>query len=292
VRLGYTVSEVVHSYGIITESITEFAEKSDYVISSNEYKQLTSSLDSAVADAVTEFQRVQSEEKETRETERLGFLAHELRNSLQSALLAFEMIEDGRLGPNSNTGGVLQSSLQRMGTLIDNALTEVRMRIEPAIQLERIRLTEVMSEVGTTSGSLARKKGQTLRMQGSIDIEVEADRQLLVSAIANLVQNALKFSPNGGTIQVRSRVAGERVLIEVQDQCGGLPEGSPEDLFKPFVQRSSDRSGVGLGLTISRRAIELNKGKLRVENRKGEGCIFIVELPQALLDNAHINTGF
>ncbi|HET6402365.1 MAG TPA: HAMP domain-containing sensor histidine kinase [Candidatus Kapabacteria bacterium] len=280
-RLGYTVSEVVHSYGVICQAITDFAAKLDYPITSREFRQLNLSLDTAIAEAVTEFEKVKSEERDVKETERLGFLAHELRNSLQTASISLEMIEGGSFGARSNTGGVLQNSLQRMAELIDTALTEVRMRVEPTVHLQRIPAFEIMSEVGMTSAFSARSQNLTLQMQGFSDLEVIVDRQLVVSALANLVQNGLKFTPSGGIVKVRARRDRDRVLIEVEDQCGGLSEGTIQELFKPFVQKSADRTGVGLGLTISRRAIELCKGTLRVENLPGEGCIFIIDLPEA-----------
>jgi len=192
-----------------------------------------------------------------------------------------QMIEDGSVGARSNTGSVLQNSLQRMAELIDTALTEVRMRVEPIVHPQKIRVFEILSEVGTTAVFQARTRNLTLQMQGFSDLEVLADRQLLVSALANLVQNGIKFTPSGGTVQVRARLERERVLIEVEDQCGGLPHLLMDDMFKPFTQRSSDRSGLGLGLTISRRAVEANNGKLRVENLPGYGCTFIIDLPLA-----------
>ncbi len=279
-RLGYTVSEVVHSYGVICQTITRFADEMSFNITSREFRQLNLSLDTAIAEAVTEFERVKSVNRDSRETERLGFLAHELRNNLQSASIALEMIEGGSFGARSNTGGVLQNSLGRMADLIDTALTEVRMRVEPEVRFERVRVYEIMSEVGMTAGFQARTKHLNLEMQGFSDLEVVVDRQLLVSALANLVQNALKFTKPEGTVRVRTRSNLDRILIEVEDQCGGLKEGVVEKLFTPYVQLAADRSGLGLGLTISRRAVELNRGKLRVENLPGVGCIFIIDLPQ------------
>lgn len=290
-KLGYTVSEVVYSYSIIFQAITELAAELDYPITTREFRQLNLSLDTAIAEAVAEFEKVKTETQSLKETKRLGFLAHELRNSLQSASIALELIEEGGIGIRSNTGSVLKKSLQQMAGLIDTALTEVRMSVEPAVHPQRIRALEIMSEVGMTAGFQARSRNLTLLMQGSSDLEVMADRQLVVSALANLVQNGLKFTPSGGTVEVRARQDGDRILLEVQDQCGGLPHGVVEDLFKPFVQKSPDRTGVGLGLTISRRAIELNNGKLRVENLPGEGRIFTIDLPMDLVHNSAASIG-
>jgi signal transduction histidine kinase len=286
-RLGYTISEVVHSYGIICQAITALATQLNFTITSREFQQLNLSLDTAIAEAVTEFEKVRKENVDQAEIKRLGYLAHELRNCLQSATIALEMIEAGIVGVKSGTGGLLQNSLKKMADLIDTALTEVRLRSEPKSYRQRTRLFELMSEVGVTAGFEARSRNMILRMDGSSDLEVDVDRQLFVSALANLVQNAMKFSKQGGTIQVRARQEGERILVEVEDECGGLPEGKMEELFDPGVQRNLDRSGMGLGLSISRQAIELNKGELHVENLPGKGCIFVIDLPRpaAILPN-------
>jgi signal transduction histidine kinase len=108
-----------------------------------------------------------------------------------------------------------------------------------------------------------------------------ADARLLASAVGNLFQNALKFTPAGGRVALRARAEGERVFIDVEDGCGGLPAGKEDELFEPFVQRGADRTGLGLGLSIARDAVRANRGEIRVGNRPGEGCVFTVVLPAA-----------
>ena len=279
-RLGNTVSEVVHSYSIICQAITGLATTLGFEITTREFRQLNLSLDTAIAEAVTEFEKGRRKAVDSAEIKRLGYLAHELRNCLQNATITLEMIETGIVGIRSGTGALLSNSLKKMAGLIDTALLEVRLRSEPKLFSQRTRVFEMMSEVGVTAGFDARSRNLTLLMQGFSDLEVDVDRQLFVSALANLVQNALKFSKPGGTVKVRTRQDGERILVEVEDECGGLPDGKIEELFEPGTQGGSDRTGMGLGLAISREAIELNKGTLRVENLPGKGCIFIIDLPK------------
>jgi hypothetical protein len=76
------------------------------------------------------------------------------------------------------------------------------------------------------------------------------------------------------------RATADRVLFEVEDECGGLPPGKAEDLFQPFEQRASDRSGLGLGLSICRRAAKASDGDLRVRDMPGTGCVFTLDLPR------------
>ncbi|MDP4244121.1 MAG: HAMP domain-containing sensor histidine kinase [Bacteroidota bacterium] len=286
-RLGYAISEVVQSFSIIYQAITESAVKLAYEITADDFNKLNASFDTAVAEVITEFgkvqteaQDVQTEANDQREAERLGSLAHELRNSLQSATVTLEMIEGGIIDIKSKTGGVLHSSLESMTELIDRALAEVRLQIEPAVRLRKTRLFDILSEVGVTAGFQAKSRKLALRIQAGSGLEVMVDRHLLISALSNLIQNALKFTKPGGTIQVRAHSDNDRILIEVEDECGGLPAGKIEELFEPGVQKSEDKTGLGLGLTISRQAIERNKGELRVENLPGKGCIFIIDLPK------------
>jgi signal transduction histidine kinase len=111
-------------------------------------------------------------------------------------------------------------------------------------------------------------------------LRVHADEQLLHSAVSNLLHNAFKFTRTHGKVSIKSFAAGERVLIEVADECGGLPEGKAQALFAPFEQRGANRTGLGLGLSISRRAVEAMGGELRVRDVPGKGCVFTIDLPR------------
>ena len=111
-------------------------------------------------------------------------------------------------------------------------------------------------------------------------VAIEADRQVLASVIGNLLQNAFKFTRPRTTVTLRVGASADRVLIEVEDECGGLP-GETANLFRPFDQRGADRSGLGLGLAYSRWAVEANRGRIYARTIPGRGCVFTVDLPRA-----------
>ena len=113
------------------------------------------------------------------------------------------------------------------------------------------------------------------------DVAVYGDRQILAAAIANLVHNACKFSSRGGHVSITTRATRERVSIEVEDECGGLPPGKVDDLFLPFERRGANRSGLGLGLSISLKGVRSNGGDIHVRDLPGRGCAFTIELPRA-----------
>jgi signal transduction histidine kinase len=278
-RLGYTVSQVVHGYGTLCQAITELAEKKHEIISAVEFSALNLSLDVAIADAVTAFTKHASLES-IDSAQRMGFLVHELRNALSAALIAQGMIAKGIVGTGGSTNALLERNLRRMRDILDRSFTEVRMHSEKAPLREPVRLIKVVEEVEATAREEARLRGLSIKVEVPGDLAADGDRNYLISAVANLVQNAIKYSKPGGTICVRGRDTADAVVLEVEDSCGGLPKGKAEALFQPFTQKGKDRSGLGLGLTISRQAVELNGGKLSVRDLPGKGCVFAIELPK------------
>jgi len=111
-------------------------------------------------------------------------------------------------------------------------------------------------------------------------VAIEADRQILGSVMGNLLQNAFKFTRPRTTVTLRVGASADRVLIEIEDECGGLPADTA-NLFRPFDQRGADRSGLGLGLAYSRWAVEANRGQIGARTIPGRGCVFTVDLPRA-----------
>ncbi len=280
-RLGYTLSHVIHAYGAMCQSVTECADKKHFEISAGEFHDLNQCLDVAIAGAVTEFQSLQDSQEMSREVKHLGFLAHEMRNAVSTASIAVQLIKKGTVGISGNTGAVLERSLKRMEELIDRSLTEVRLRVDPEGLIESGHLLLIVDQILVTAGVEAQRKKQIIDIKIDPTLMIEADQQAFHSALSNLIQNALKFTPEGGKIHVRGTSVGETIVIEVEDECGGLP-GTPSELFKPFKQKNENRKGLGLGLTIAQRAIELNHGTIEAHNLPKKGCIFKITLPKKI----------
>jgi signal transduction histidine kinase len=283
---GFTVDQVVHDYGDLCQSVTELAAENMAPITVDEFRTFNRCLDNAIAGAVAAYgsarDKIISAQGAEEMNERLGSLAHELRNLLNSAILAFDAIKSGNVAVTGATGGVLDRSLLALRDTIDRSLAEVRLGAGLDAHRKSINVSEFLQELQVAAAMDA--KARAIRFKVSpVDkgLTVDADRQMLASAISNLLQNAFKFSQRNGTVSLTARAAGERVLIEVEDECGGLPDGKADELFRPFQQKGSDRTGVGLGLSISRRAVEANQGKLEVRNVAGRGCVFTIDLPRS-----------
>jgi signal transduction histidine kinase len=280
-RQGFTVGQVVHGYGDICQAVTELAFELGDEIPVDEFRMLNWCLDDAIAKAVTEYGRLRELNVSDESTERLGTLAHELRNHLNTAMLSFAILQDGTVSISGSTGAVLKRSLIGLTDLVDKALAEVRLE-STVHRREKIIVAELIEELEIAGILQAKARRQQLTV-GMVDFEivVEADRQLLVAAISNLLQNAFKFTRDGGHVQLRATASAASISIEVQDECGGLAPGAEQTLFKPFQQQHANRSGLGMGLSISRKAIRLAGGDIRVRDLPGVGCIFTIELPRA-----------
>ena len=280
-RQGFTVAQLVHDYGAVCQAITQLVAEEGTVISAEDYSALNSFLDDAIAEAVTGYGLQREQVLSEEELGRLGFLAHELRNLFSTALLAYQAVKSGRVGINGNTGDALGRSLKSLRNLVDHSLAEVRLTagIE---RRERVLLAELIEDIEASATIDAQeRKLQLTVVPAEYGLLVEVDRQLIESAVANLVQNAFKFTHPGGHVQLRTHLREGRVVIEVEDECGGLPPGKTEELFRPFEQRGGDRTGLGLGLAISLQSVKANGGELSVRNLPGKGCVFTIELPLA-----------
>jgi signal transduction histidine kinase len=95
----------------------------------------------------------------------------------------------------------------------------------------------------------------------------------------NLLHNAFKNTPAGGHVTLRARAEKQRLIVEIEDQCGGI-SASKGDLFKG-VQHGGDGSGLGLGLSIAQKAMKAHSGEITIRNTPGKGCVFVLEMPLA-----------
>jgi len=279
-RRGFTVAQVVHDYGSVCQAVTELADETQVPITADEFRFFNQYLDDSIAGAVTEYSRQRELSITADGRERLGELAHELRNSLGAAMLAFQSLRTGQVGPGGSTAALLGRSLLRLSGVVHSSIA--RVRLEAGMRApERMSLRELVEELAVSNSMSASSRNVALVVQPvESGVEIEGDRQLLAAALANIVQNACKFTPSEGRVSVKTAATRDRVIIEVADQCGGLPPGKAEELSAPVQHSGTDPVGLGLGLSISRRSIAASGGQIRVSDVPGVGCVFTIELPR------------
>lgn len=285
-NLGYTVDQVVHDYGDLCQAITDLAFERDAPFAVAEFRTLNRCLDNAIADAVTEFSYQRDAQLSVQqiagEKQRLGFLVHELRNSLGTATLAVRALELGNMPIGGATGAILKRSHSTLGLLISRATAEVRG--EGADQRQTFSVAAFIADVEIAARLDVSLKNAILEVR-AVDplLAICANRDLLHAALANLLQNAFRFTREHSDVILNAYAFGEHVLIEVEDHCGGLPPGGVAKMFVPFSPNDDSRAGLGLGLSIARQSIEADQGTLTVRDVPGSGCVFTISLPRHLL---------
>ena len=201
-------------------------------------------------------------------------------------ILAFHALKRSAVAINGSTGAVLGRSLMSLRQGIDLMLSEVRLEAGTH-KAVRLPVSALIDDIGAT-GLLHSEDRHIQFTVEPIDpgLSIDADPQLIASALMNLLHNAFKNTPSGGSVVLRARAEGQRLLIETEDECGGIPQ-SKEDLFQVFGnRRGSDQSGLGLGLSIARKAVWAHSGQTHVCNIPGKGCVFTIELPLAVQEAA------
>ena len=285
---GFTVDQVVHAYGDACQAITDLAVERRIPFEMEEFRTLNRCLDNAIADAVTEYSYQRdvaiADMQCQAVTERLGVLAHELRNHLQTATLAFSALKAGTVGLAGSTSAVIDRTLVALNRLVDGSVSEVRMEAGMLMQTQLFSLADFIVDM-KISAALEASLHDCLFIVSPVDTElaVEADRHLLFAAVGNLLQNAFKFTNPGTEVHLTAHAVSDCIRIEVEDRCGGLPGSDTKKMFAPFTQVGKDRRGLGLGLSIVRRSVEANHGTLRARDLPGKGCVFTIDLPRHAL---------
>ena len=216
----------------------------------------------------------------------LAMLGHELRNPLGALASAVRILDLKERSPNhvAHARAVIDRQIERLSHLVDDLvdasrLTSAKMRLSRR-PLDLGHVVEETIEVLRTRGLL---DGHQLTFDGS-RVWINGDEARIEQVVTNLIGNAVKFTPPGGTINLSVRTEGQQALLAVKDSGVGIPADVIPKIFDLFVQseRSLDRSqgGLGIGLTLVRRLVELHGGSVQASSDGvGMGSTFIVHLP-------------
>lgn len=201
--------------------------------------------------------------------ESLDTLARRLRAHADAASLSFIAIKSGGVGLHGATSAALESSLANIRDLVDRCLADLRLRTGVRSQPGAIALDAFIEEV-RVAAHIDAWTHQCELVVGALPpgLVVSGDRPMLNAAVSILLQNAFRYTRPGSSVWLDVRQSGDRILIEVADECGGFP-----------VAACADSSGTDHGLSVVRRAIEANGGTLALRNSPGSGCTMSIELP-------------
>ncbi len=221
----------------------------------------------------------------------LATVSHELRTPLNAMLIASEAILEGVYGPIGDRTRRPLATIRESGLHLSRMIGDVLdlVQIESGhskLELERVDVAEVLQAVAGMLHDEARLKPLTLRVAAtSGDLAIVADRRRLTQIVLNLASNAVKFTPEGGHVELACEDRGEQgVRLCVRDDGIGIEPEDQQRIFEPFVQLDAglDRrhGGAGLGLLLVRDLTALHGGRIEVRSEPGEGSCFYVELPR------------
>lgn len=210
----------------------------------------------------------------------LGMVSHDFRNLLSAiAMSAASLCEKY---PDAQEGRLIQRYVARMNRLAGDLIDVVSIDAGSlAVRRERADAVALIAEAAEAFAASAATKGISLETEttgGPLVADFDHDRMLQV--LANLLANALKFTPPGGRVTVCGEGVGGDVQISVRDDGQGIPDDMQDAVFERFWQvRKNDRGGLGLGLYISRCLVEAHGGRISVESELGTGSTFRFTIP-------------
>ena len=211
-------------------------------------------------------------------------VSHELRTPLTSIRSVGEVglrASRDESGYRAIIGSMLEEA-DRLASLVDRLLALSRAEgRQAALSRTSFDLRRLVNEVASDLSVLAEEKGQSIAVDGAMGVEVLADRDVLRQALINLVDNAIKFTPAGGAIQLRVSQSGRDALVDVIDTGPGVPPEARDRVFERFYRAgtSAGSPGAGLGLSIARGAVEANGGRLTLEP-SASGSTFRITIPR------------
>lgn len=217
----------------------------------------------------------------------LSTMSHELRTPLNAVLGFSDLLADERYGPlndrqqryvaHIHSGG--KHLLKLISDILDLSKIEAG-RME--LSREDVTVASAFSEVISALYPLAEKKSQALLQQVEPNLHVHADAMRFKQVLMNLAGNAIKFTPEGGRIELAARQVDDQITVEVRDNGPGIPVEQQQRIFEAFfrlTETGSATEGTGLGLAITSRLVELHGGKLGIESQPGAGTCFYFSLP-------------
>jgi signal transduction histidine kinase len=215
--------------------------------------------------------------------------SHELRTPVSIARTALEVC----LGRPSRSEGeyrdslkVVAAQMRRLSRVVDDLLTLARADAAGLrVEREPLYLDEVVAEVVSEARVLAAAKGVTLGSAGATDVEARGDERMLRQLFLNLLDNAIRHTPEGGRVEVGLSVVEQGVEVTVSDGGPGIPDADRDRIFERFVRLDGRHApeGAGLGLPIARAIAEAHRGSLGLARSGPGGSTFVVRLPRLLL---------
>jgi len=216
--------------------------------------------------------------------------SHELRTPLAAMRSVGEVAlqRNGSVESYRDVIGSMLEETNRLTRLVENLLTIARADAgQLRLNMSTFQAAELVRECTSFFEVLAEERDQHLTVEADSDMVLHGDWLLLRQAMINIVHNAIKYTPQGGRIDIRTRRDAGHAILEVEDSGPGIPSHQVNQVFDRFFRVEGGRSrpaqegmgGTGLGLSIAKWSVALHGGSIAVDSREGHGCTFRILLP-------------
>ena len=213
-----------------------------------------------------------------------GVLSHELRQSVSAALTAERLLATSDARTAAKAREVLERQLITLMKLVDTLLDFSRLSLQSGgIAREQVDVMVIVREAidGVEPAAVERQHTVSAQLPSEPQL-VRGDAVRLLQVFANLLQNAVRYTPPGGRIAVSSTTDSGWITVVVEDNGEGIDPAAQDAVFEPFVRMSSTGHGLGIGLALAARIVHLHEGRITVASRgAGSGSVFTVMLPHA-----------
>lgn len=271
-------------------NVSKAEEGSTFTEANVEFLSVLASQAAAAIDNARLFREIQEayerlEELDRLKSEFISIASHELRAPLTVLLAYATLLEDQAPGSmREHLDQVVDSAVQ-LKSIIDDMISLQRIDTgEAQMALTDVDVRAALGRALEELEPLANSKEQVIEMSYGSQATVRADEQMLVLVLRNLFSNAIKFTPEGGTISLSMEEREKEVIVALSDTGVGIPEDELERIFERFYQVEDalrrEHGGIGLGLAIAREMVELMDGRIWAESEAGAGSTFYLALPR------------
>jgi len=231
-----------------------------------------------------EMERERDAEVEARRREMVAWVSHDLRTPLAGIRAMVEALEDDVAPDPSAYHRRIREEVDRLAAMVDDLLALSRLQSgQWDLKLERLPLRDLVSDSIAATSVLADQRGVLLTGECDDGVSAYADELVLARALTNLVVNAVRYTPSGGSVHVSATGDGTVTTVGVRDTCGGIPSDDLPRVFDAGWRGEAARTpgaatGAGLGLAVVRGVVDALEGSVEVAN-DADGCVFTIALP-------------
>jgi signal transduction histidine kinase len=269
----------------MTSPLREMAKAASEMAKGNYGRRVSTSSHDEVGELARAFNQMATELAETDRVRRdlVANVSHELRTPITALQAVLENLVDGVTEPDPATFRTMLAQVERLGRLVKQLLDLSRLE-SGVVPLERTEFrVEPLLEHAVREQQLHAPEIEVSVSVDSPDLTADGDPERVHQVVANLLENAVRHTPQGGSVEVRARRHPDGVTIEVLDEGPGIPEADEARIFERFYRADSARAstdgGAGLGLAIAQWIVDLHGGDIHPERRDPHGCRMVVTLP-------------